>query len=53
MFADKEFLPSAQRRVEVVVTVVWQDFNVHMSLITVLASNISRVSVKKCDADGN
>lgn len=38
-------------RVELVVIVVSQDFNVYISLITVLASNISSVSVTKCGDD--
>lgn len=38
-------------RVALVVIVAWQRFNAHISLITVLASNISRVSVKKCGDD--
>lgn len=38
---------------EPVVIVAWQHFNVHISLINALASNISSVSVKKCDGDGS
>ena len=51
MLADKEFLSGMHGRVEPVVIVAWQHFNAHISLITVLASNISRVSVKKCGDD--
>lgn len=45
MLADKEF-PAwyAWHRAELVVIVAWQHFNVHISLITVLASNINSVS---------
>lgn len=40
---DKEILSGMPGRVESVVIVAWQHFNVHISLITVLASNISSV----------
>lgn len=51
MFVDKGSLSGMHGRVEPVVTAAWQRFNVHVSLITVLAANISGVSAKKCDDD--
>lgn len=51
MFADKEYLSGMHGGVEPVVIAAWQHFNVHISLITVLACNISRVSVKKSGGD--
>lgn len=46
-------MPGTHGRLEPVVNVAWQHFNVHTSLITVLASNIRRVSVKKSGDDGS
>lgn len=51
VFVDKGSLSGMHGRVEPVVTAAWQRFNVHVSLITVLAANISGVSAKKCDDD--
>lgn len=51
VFADTEFLSGMHGRVELVVIVAWQRFNIHISLITILASNISRVSSKNCGDD--
>lgn len=48
----KAGIQTPSSRVEPVV-IAARHFNVHRSLITVLASNISRVSVQKCDADGS